>query len=133
MNLCFIHVPILWDAVFSRTYFFIYIFYMYHFVYGHFCFIQYYKYLRMDVKQPLKSYSTCRIVHASWSSKFRSMYSLTATLAEISLRSNSSAKYETSKSPQLTCSNHSQHSQHNRVFSVLWLFHASLHIVTTIW
>lgn len=52
----------------------------------------------------MKSYSTCRIVHASWSSKFRSMYSLTATLAEINLRSNSSAKYETSKSPQLTCS-----------------------------
>lgn len=52
-----------WDAVFLRKYFFIYIFCMYQFVYGHYCLIQYYKYLRMDVKQywrvilPVESYT----------------------------------------------------------------------------
>lgn len=119
-----------WDAVFLRKYFFIYIFCMYQFVYGHFCFIQYYKYLRMDVKQywrviiPVESYtpagrpSFAPCIH--WQQPWQK-----SAFAPIPLQN---------KKNKQTLSAYvfeSFSTQSYPVISVLWLFHASLHIVTT--
>lgn len=115
---------------FLRKYFFIYIFCMYQFVYGHFCFTQYYKYLRMDVKQywrviiPVESYtpagrpSFAPCIH--WQQPWQK-----SAFAPIPLQN---------KKNKQTLSAYvfeSFSTQSYRVISVLWLFHASLHIVTT--
>lgn len=119
-----------WDAVFLRKYFFIYIFCMYQFVYGHFCFIQYYKYLRMDVKQywrvilPVESYTPAGRPSFAPCIHWQQAWQISA-FDPIPLQN---------KKNKQTLSAYvfeSFPTQSYRVISVLWLFHASLHIVTT--